>query len=61
MLASRLRQPIDRWVRPLGKTLGRTGISPNLITMVGVFIVAVGTLVFAGAGRLIVGSLIVAA
>ena len=60
MLASRLRQPIDRWVRPLGKTLGRTGISPNLITVVGVCIVAVGTLVFAGAGQLVLGSLIVA-
>jgi CDP-diacylglycerol--glycerol-3-phosphate 3-phosphatidyltransferase len=44
----------------LGKALGRTGISPNLITVVGVCIVAVGTLVFAGAGRLVLGSLIVA-
>jgi len=60
VLASHLRQPIDRWVRPLGRALGRTGISPNLITVVGVLVVTVGTVVFAGAGHLILGSLIVA-
>src|SRR5260370_899505 len=60
VLARRLPQPRDRWVRPLGRALGRPGIPPNLITVVGVFIVALGTLVFAGAGHLIVGSLIVA-
>jgi CDP-diacylglycerol--glycerol-3-phosphate 3-phosphatidyltransferase len=60
VLANRLRQPIDRWVRPLGKTLGRTGISPNVITVLGVVIVAVGTVVFAGAGHLKAGALIIA-
>lgn len=60
MLASRLRQPIDRWVRPLGKTLGKTGISPNLITAIGVAIVAIGTWVFAAAGHIVLGPLIVA-
>src|SRR6266487_722828 len=36
------------------------GIPPNLITVLGVFVVAIGTLVFAGAGHLVLGPLIVA-
>ena len=60
MLASRLRAPIDRWVKPLGRAIGRTGISPNALTVAGALIVTAGTRVFAGTGHLAVGGLIVA-
>ena len=60
MLASRLRAPIDRWVRPLGRAVGRTGISPNALTVAGMLIVGAGTVVFAGTGHLVLGGLIVA-
>ncbi len=58
MLASRLRAPINRWVRPLGKALGRTGVSPNALTVAGVVIIAVGTVIFA-TGHLILGAVVV--
>ena len=43
MLASHLRGRINRIVEPLGRAVGRTGISPNDLTVSGVVVLAVGT------------------
>src|SRR5712692_7528004 len=59
VIASHLRKPLDKMVKPLGKSLGKAGISPNALTVLGVVIVAVGTVTFAQ-GHLILGSWIVA-
>ncbi|HEU5002837.1 MAG TPA: CDP-alcohol phosphatidyltransferase family protein [Actinomycetota bacterium] len=42
MLASRLRGPINKVARPLGKAVGKTGISANTLTVAGVVFVALG-------------------
>lgn len=59
MIASHLRKPLDKMVKPLGRSIGRTGLSPNALTVGGALLVAAGTLLFA-AGHLVVGGLIVA-
>ena len=58
MLASHLRGRINRIVEPLGRAVGRTGISPNDLTVSGVVVLAVGTFVFAN-GRLFLGGALV--
>jgi CDP-diacylglycerol--glycerol-3-phosphate 3-phosphatidyltransferase len=59
VLASHLRGHINRWVRPVGRAVGRTGISANALTVAGLVIVSVGTVVLAS-GRLALGGWIVA-
>jgi CDP-diacylglycerol--glycerol-3-phosphate 3-phosphatidyltransferase len=54
VLNQRIRGAWDGFVRPVGRTLGRTGLSPNAITVVGV-------LIQAGSGYLIVEGRLVAA
>lgn len=59
MLASRLRGPINKVARPLGKAVGRTGISANTLTVAGVFFVAAGTWIIVGGypvpGAIVIG------
>ena len=59
MIASHLRGQLNDWVKPLGRALGKVGITANALTVAGVLVVAGGTVVFA-TGRLLSGSLIVA-
>ena len=58
MLASHLRGRINRIVEPLGRAVGRTGISANDLTVSGVVLMAVGTLLVAN-GRLLLGGVVV--
>ena len=58
MLASHLRGRINRIVEPLGRAVGRTGISANDLTVSGAVIMAVGTLLVAN-GRLLLGGMVV--
>lgn len=46
MLASRLRGPINKVARPLGKAVGKTGVSANTLTVAGVFFVALGVWIY---------------
>lgn len=58
MLASRLRAPINRIAQPLGRAVARTGITANAVTLLGLALVSVGTVIFC-TGRLIPGALVV--
>lgn len=58
MLASRLREPINRIAQPLGRTVAKSGLSANALTVAGLCLVAAGTVVFC-LGYLYVGAVIV--
>jgi len=55
VLASRLRAPINRIAQPLGRAVARTGVSANVVTLLGVALVAAGTVIFC-TGRLVLGA-----
>ncbi|GAA4214557.1 phosphatidylinositol phosphate synthase [Actinocatenispora rupis] len=53
------RAGIGRVVNPLGRTLVRAGISPDVVTVIGTCGVLVGALGFAARGHLLVGLIII--
>ena len=54
MFDGKFRAPIDKAVRPIGRLLRRTGLSPDHLTILGV-LVAVGAALAIGAGMLYLG------
>ena len=58
MFDGRFRGPVDRAVKPIGNGLRRTGLTPDHLTIIGVF-VAVGAAVAIGFGQLRLGLLLV--
>lgn len=58
MFDGKFRTPVDRAVRPLGRGLRRTGLTPDHLTIAGL-IVAIGAAVAIGAGWLPLGLLLV--
>ena len=54
MFDGRFRAPIDKAVRPIGKMLRRTKLSPDHLTLIGV-LVAIGAAFAIGAGQLYLG------
>lgn len=54
-----LRPSLARVLIPLGRALARTGISPNIITVVGTCGVAAGALGFYPRGQFFVGTLVI--
>jgi CDP-diacylglycerol--glycerol-3-phosphate 3-phosphatidyltransferase len=59
MLASHLRDRINRIAQPVGRAVGRSGISANAITVAGLVLVTVGTVMFAGFHSLYFGAVVV--
>ncbi len=57
MLASHARPQIARVLEPLGQRLARTGLSPDVITVVGTLGVTAGALAFYPVGRLFWGTI----
>jgi len=57
MLASHARPQIARVLKPLGQRLARTGLSPDVITIVGTLGVTAGALAFYPFGRLFWGTI----
>jgi len=57
MLDGQFRQSIDTWVRPIGQSVRRTGISADLVTVIGL-VMAVACAVAIGAGALSLGLLL---
>lgn len=57
MLASHARPQIARVLEPLGRRLARTGLSPDVITIVGTLGVTAGALAFYPFGRLFWGTI----
>lgn len=60
VLNQRIRGAWDGFVRPVGRTLGRTGLSPNAITVLGVLIQA-GSAYLIVEGRLVAAGFVAAA
>lgn len=58
MLANRLRGPINKVAGPLGRGVARTKLSANTLTVLGLCLVTLGTVIFA-TGRLHLGTVIV--
>jgi CDP-diacylglycerol--glycerol-3-phosphate 3-phosphatidyltransferase len=58
MFDGKFRAPIDRAVKPIGNALRKTGLSPDHLTIIGLF-VAVGAAVAIGAGHLRLGLVLV--
>ncbi len=54
MFDGKFRAPIDKAVKPIGKLLRRTGLSPDHLTIIGVLI-AVGAAFAIAAGQLLLG------
>ena len=54
MFDGKFRAPIDKAVRPIGRVLRRTGLSPDHLTILGI-LVAIGAAVAIGAGQLLLG------
>jgi CDP-diacylglycerol--glycerol-3-phosphate 3-phosphatidyltransferase len=59
MLASRLRGPINRIAQPLGRAVARSGVSANAITVSGLVLVVVGTILFCSGHHLHAGALVI--
>lgn len=57
MLNQKIRQGWDRFVRPVGSALGRTGLSPNAITLLGLLIQG-GAAALIVADRLVLAGLV---
>ncbi len=55
-----LRPKLGRVLAPVGHALARTGLTPNVITVVGTLGVVVGALAFYPRGELFVGTLVIA-
>lgn len=55
MLDRRLRTGVERTLGPLGRALGRLGVTPDALTVAGVAF-AIGTAVAVGTGRLLLGA-----
>lgn len=60
MLDGAFRGPVDRAVRPIGRALRRTGLSPDHLTFVGLAIAAASAIAVAS-GRLVLGLILVIA
>lgn len=60
MLDGTFRGPVDKAVRPIGRALRRTGLTPDHLTFVGLG-VAAASAVAVGSGRLILGLVLVIA
>jgi CDP-diacylglycerol--glycerol-3-phosphate 3-phosphatidyltransferase len=60
MLDGAFRGPVDRAVRPIGRALRRTGLSPDHLTVVGLIVAALAAVAVA-AGRLVIGLILVIA
>ncbi len=60
MLDGTFRGPVDRAVRPIGRALRRTGLSPDHLTFVGLFVAAASAVAVAS-GSLILGLILVIA
>jgi CDP-diacylglycerol--glycerol-3-phosphate 3-phosphatidyltransferase len=58
MFDGKFRAPVDRAVKPIGQGLRKTGLTPDHLTIVGLF-VAVGAAVAIGFGQLRLGLLLV--
>lgn len=58
MFDGRFRAPVDRAVRPLGRLLRKTGLTPDHLTVVGI-LVGVGAAFAIGSGRLLLGLILV--
>lgn len=61
VLNSRLRGAWDQFVRPVGRTLAKSGVSPNVITIVGLGIQGVVAYLIAGGSLVAAGLVAVAA
>lgn len=57
MLDGQFRQSIETWVKPIGQSVRRTGISADLVTVIGL-VMAVACAVAIGAGALSLGLLL---
>ena len=60
MLDGAFRGPVDRAVRPIGRALRRTGLSPDHLTFVGLAVAAASAVAVAS-GRLVLGLVLVIA
>ncbi|MDA2945547.1 MAG: CDP-alcohol phosphatidyltransferase family protein [Actinomycetota bacterium] len=60
MLDGAFRVPVDRAVRPIGRALRRTGLSPDHLTFVGLAVAAASAVAVAS-GRLVLGLVLVIA
>jgi len=60
MLDGSFRGPVDRAVRPIGRALRCTGLSPDHLTVVGLIVAALAAVAVA-AGRLVIGLILVIA
>lgn len=58
MFDGRFRAPVDKAVRPLGRLLRRTGLTPDHLTVIGI-LVGIGAAVAIGTGRLLLGLVLV--
>ncbi len=58
MLDGAFRGPVDRAVRPIGRALRKTRLTPDHLTLIGLILAACSAVTI-GAGRLIVGLLLV--
>ncbi|MFV0307338.1 MAG: CDP-alcohol phosphatidyltransferase family protein [Desertimonas sp.] len=58
MFDGRFRAPVDKAVRPLGRLLRKTGLTPDHLTVVGI-LVGVGAAFAIGSGRLLLGLVLV--
>lgn len=61
MLNVHVRPALTRALKPIGRLLARTGVSPDVITVVGTLGVVVGAFAFYPRGELFVGSLVITA
>ena len=59
MLANRLRDQLNRVAHPIGKAVGNSGITANMVTVAGVVLVTLGTVLFAGFHQVYIGPLVV--
>ncbi|WP_106399002.1 phosphatidylinositol phosphate synthase [Actinocorallia populi] len=60
-MLNRLRPALAKVVTPIGRTLARTGATPNMITVTGTLGVAAGALAFYPRGELFWGTMVITA
>jgi CDP-diacylglycerol--glycerol-3-phosphate 3-phosphatidyltransferase len=60
-MLNRLRPALTKVVTPIGRTLARTGVTPNIITVTGTVGVAAGALAFYPRGELFWGTVVITA
>jgi CDP-diacylglycerol--glycerol-3-phosphate 3-phosphatidyltransferase len=61
MLGIHARDAVRRVVDPVGRTLARAGVSPNVVTTIGTLGVVAGALIFYPQGEFFVGTLVITA